>query len=83
VRRDAYGQTRLDEFFGVKALLRAYTDVDRLVAGYLVDRYSERRESAEALSERVNLRSVRARSSALCALQVIACASLEGIVRSD
>jgi arsenic resistance protein ArsH len=35
-----------------------FTLLTRDVAGYLVDRYSERRESAEALSKRVNLRSI-------------------------
>lgn len=35
-----------------------FTLLTRDCAGYLVDRYSERRESAEALSTRVNLRSI-------------------------
>jgi arsenic resistance protein ArsH len=35
-----------------------FTLLTRDVAPYLVDRYSERRESAEELSTRVNLRSV-------------------------
>ena len=35
-----------------------FTLLTRDCAAYLVDRYSERRESAEALSKRVNLRSV-------------------------
>ena len=35
-----------------------FTLLTRDCAGYLVDRYSERRESAEALSQRVNLRSI-------------------------
>lgn len=35
-----------------------FTLLTRDSAGYLVDRYSERRESAEALSKRVNLRSI-------------------------
>ncbi len=35
-----------------------FTLVTRDCADYLVDRYSERRESAEALSKRVNLRSI-------------------------
>jgi arsenic resistance protein ArsH len=35
-----------------------FTLLTRDCAGYLVDRYSERRESAQALSERVNLRSI-------------------------
>jgi arsenic resistance protein ArsH len=35
-----------------------FTLLTRDCAGYLVDRYSERRESAEALSKRVNLRSL-------------------------
>ncbi|MET3496028.1 arsenical resistance protein ArsH [Variovorax boronicumulans] len=35
-----------------------FTLLTRDCAGYLVDRYSERRESAEALSRRVNLRSI-------------------------
>ena len=35
-----------------------FTLLTRDCADYLVDRYSERRESAEALSKRVNLRSI-------------------------
>ncbi|RZL65420.1 MAG: arsenical resistance protein ArsH [Variovorax sp.] len=35
-----------------------FTLLTRDCAGYLVDRYSERRESAEALAQRVNLRSI-------------------------
>lgn len=35
-----------------------FTLLTRDCAGYLVDRYSERRESAEMLSKRVNLRSI-------------------------
>ncbi|MDA7418051.1 arsenical resistance protein ArsH [Xenophilus arseniciresistens] len=35
-----------------------FTLLTRDCSGYLVDRYSERRESAEALSKRVNLRSI-------------------------
>jgi arsenical resistance protein ArsH len=35
-----------------------FTLLTRDCTGYLVDRYSERRESAEALSRRVNLRSI-------------------------
>lgn len=35
-----------------------FTLLTRDCTGYLVDRYSERRESAEALSKRVNLRSI-------------------------
>ena len=35
-----------------------FTLLTRDCAGYLVDRYSERRESAEALSKRVNLRAI-------------------------
>ncbi|KAF1066395.1 MAG: NADPH-dependent FMN reductase ArsH [Variovorax sp.] len=35
-----------------------FTLLTRDCAGHLVDRYSERRESAEALSRRVNLRSI-------------------------
>ncbi|SFO76601.1 arsenical resistance protein ArsH [Variovorax sp. OK605] len=38
--------------------LLKFTLLTRDCAGYLVDRYSERRESAQALSERVNLRSI-------------------------
>lgn len=38
--------------------LMKFTLLTRDVAAYLVDRYSERRESAEELSKRVNLRSV-------------------------
>jgi arsenical resistance protein ArsH len=35
-----------------------FTLLTRDVASHLVDRYSERRESAEELSKRVNLRSI-------------------------
>ncbi|MCY1520006.1 NADPH-dependent FMN reductase ArsH [compost metagenome] len=35
-----------------------FTLLTRDCADHLVDRYSERRESAEALSKRVNLRSI-------------------------
>jgi len=35
-----------------------FTLLTRDVAPYLVDRYSERRENAEELSKRVNLRSI-------------------------
>ena len=35
-----------------------FTLLTRDTADYLVDRYSERRESAEALSKRVNQRSI-------------------------
>ena len=35
-----------------------FTLLTRDCSDYLVDRYSERRESAEALSKRVNLRSI-------------------------
>jgi arsenic resistance protein ArsH len=38
--------------------LMKFTLLTRDVAPYLVDRYSERRESAEALSKRVNLKSI-------------------------
>ncbi|MGJ7534378.1 MULTISPECIES: arsenical resistance protein ArsH [unclassified Variovorax] len=38
--------------------LLKFTLLTRDCAGYLVDRYSERRESAEALSKRVSLRSI-------------------------
>ena len=35
-----------------------FTLLTRDIAPYLVDRYSERRETAEELSKRVNLRSI-------------------------
>jgi len=35
-----------------------FTLLTRDCAGYLVDRYSERREGAQALSRRVNLRAI-------------------------
>ncbi len=38
--------------------LMKFTLLTRDVAPYLVDRYSERRESAAALSQRVNQRSI-------------------------
>jgi arsenic resistance protein ArsH len=38
--------------------LMKFTLLTRDIAPYLVDRYSERRESAEELSKRVNLRSI-------------------------
>jgi arsenical resistance protein ArsH len=38
--------------------LMKFTLLTRDVASYLVDRYSERRESAEELTKRVNLRSI-------------------------
>jgi arsenic resistance protein ArsH len=38
--------------------LMKFTLLTRDLAPYLVDRYSERRESAQALSKRVNQRSI-------------------------
>jgi arsenical resistance protein ArsH len=47
-----------DRVVDVMEELVKFTLLTRGSAGYLVDRYSERRESAEALSKRVNLRSI-------------------------
>lgn len=47
-----------DRVVDVMEELVKFTLLTRDSAGYLVDRYSERRESAEALSSRVNLRNV-------------------------
>ena len=47
-----------DRLVDVMEELVKFTLLTRDCAGYLVDRYSERRESAEALSKRVNLRSI-------------------------
>ncbi|RYF83965.1 MAG: arsenical resistance protein ArsH [Comamonadaceae bacterium] len=47
-----------DRVVDVMEELVKFTLLTRDCAGYLVDRYSERRESAEALSRRVNLRSL-------------------------
>ena len=47
-----------DRVVDVMEELVKFTLLTRDSAGYLVDRYSERRESAEALSKRVNLRSI-------------------------
>ena len=47
-----------DRVVDVMEELVKFTLLTRDCAGYLVDRYSERRESAEALSKRVNLRSI-------------------------
>jgi len=38
--------------------LMKFTLLTRDIAGYLVDRYSERKESAAKLEERVNLKSI-------------------------
>ncbi|MGJ7524878.1 arsenical resistance protein ArsH [Variovorax sp. GB1P17] len=47
-----------DRVVDVMEELVKFTLLTRDSAAYLVDRYSERRESAEALSKRVNLRSI-------------------------
>ena len=47
-----------DRVVDVMEELVKFTLLTRDSAGYLVDRYSERRETAEALSKRVNLRSI-------------------------
>ncbi|MFM9921460.1 arsenical resistance protein ArsH [Variovorax sp. H27-G14] len=47
-----------DRVVDVMEELVKFTLLTRDCAGYLVDRYSERRESAQALSARVNLRSI-------------------------
>jgi NAD(P)H-dependent FMN reductase len=49
---NAVNQLRMEE-------LIKFTLLTRDVSPYLVDRYSERRESAEELSKRVNLRSIQ------------------------
>ena len=46
-----------DRLTDVMEELVKFTLLTRDVAPYLVDRYSERRESADALSQRVNQRS--------------------------
>ena len=47
-----------DRIVDVMEELIKFTLLTRNCSGYLVDRYSERKESAEALSERVNQRSI-------------------------
>ena len=47
-----------DRVVDVMEELVKFTLLTRGVSPYLVDRYSERRESAEALSKRVNQRSL-------------------------
>ena len=47
-----------DRIVDVMEELVKFTLLTRDCAGYLVDRYSERKESAEELSKRVNQRSI-------------------------
>jgi arsenical resistance protein ArsH len=54
MRPPAYYERLVD----VMEELMKFTLLTRDVASYLVDRYSERRESAEELTKRVNLRSI-------------------------
>jgi arsenic resistance protein ArsH len=54
MKQSAYYERVVD----VMEELMKFTLLTRDVAPYLVDRYSERRESAQALSERVDQRSV-------------------------
>ena len=59
---DESGRMKLSAFYDrvvdVMEELVKFTLLTRDVSPYLVDRYSERRESAEALSRRVNQRSL-------------------------
>jgi arsenic resistance protein ArsH len=59
---DAAGRMRPSAYYervvDVMEELVKFTLLTRDVASYLVDRYSERRETAEELSKRVNLRSI-------------------------
>jgi arsenic resistance protein ArsH len=48
----------LDRVVDVMEELVKFTLLTRDVSGYLVDRYSERKESADSLSQRVNQRSL-------------------------
>ena len=54
MRPSAYYERVVD----VMEELMKFTLLTRDVASYLVDRYSERRETAEELTKRVNLRSI-------------------------
>ncbi|SAI73933.1 NADPH-dependent FMN reductase [Bordetella ansorpii] len=47
-----------DRVVDVMEDLMKFTLLTRDISGYLVDRYSERKESAEQLSKRVNQRSI-------------------------
>lgn len=47
-----------DRIVDVMEELTKFTLLTRDVSAYLVDRYSERKESAEALSDRVNQRAI-------------------------
>lgn len=59
---DEAGRMKPSAYYGrvvdVMEELRKFTLLTRDVAPFLVDRYSERKESAEELSKRVNQRSI-------------------------